>query len=107
MVYKQLKKGLRGLSIRPREVSISRTIISFGVDVSEDMLKKGAVEVWFDKDTNSVGFKPSKDSVTGFITKLKNKSGGTRITSKGACNRLPRGIYEATKEDDMWGYTSF
>lgn len=102
MVFEQLEKGLRGLAIKAKEVSIAKTVISFGVDIGKEMLGKGIVEIWLDTEHNKVGFKPGKDRMTGFSANTKSKSGGTRITSKVACERLPIGIYEAKKEDDMW-----
>lgn len=102
MVFKQLEKGLRGLAIKAKEVSISRTVISFGVEIGKDMLEKGAAEIWLDTELNKVGFKPTEDTFKGFTTKTQCKSGGTRITCKVACGRIPKGIYEAKEEDGMW-----
>ena len=102
MVFERIEKGYRGRPIGEEMISIAKTNISLGKIIGEELLKQGFVEIWLDRELNKVGFKSTKDSIRGF--KVQNSQSKTlaRITSNLACKFLPIGVYDTTKEEDMW-----
>ena len=102
MVFERIEKGLRGFSIGEKMISIAKTNISLGKIIAEELLKTGFAEIWLDRELNKVGFKSTKNSVSGFKLQQKEGYSGVRITSKLACQFVPYGLYDATKEGDMW-----
>ncbi len=102
MVFEIIEKGLRGFCIGDEMITIARTNISLGKTIGQEFLKTGFVEIWLDRDSNKVGFKSTKNEIRGFKVQSKDNGLGTRITAKRACESIPRGLYDAKKEDEMW-----
>ena len=102
MVFEIIEKGLRGFPIGKEMISISKTSISLGETIGEELLENGFVEIWLDRESNKVGFKLSKDGVRGFKVQKRDDNSLVRITSKLAVLFIPRGLYDAIKEEDMW-----
>ena len=102
MVFEIIKKGLRGFPIGNEMISISKTSLSLGETIGKEFLEMGFVEVWLNKESNKVGFKPTKDKIRGFKVQKSEGKELARITSKLACKFIPIGLYDSKKEDDMW-----
>jgi|SRR3990172_9802008 len=103
MVFEIYQKGTHNLRIRDNEISFAKTSITFGLNMKVDFLKKGYVEVYLDREENKIGFKPTKNQVTGFkVLYIENQDKLTRITAKQICSLIPVGRYEVTQEKDMY-----
>lgn len=102
MVFELYEKGSHSTMLTAKEVRIRKACISFGSDICEDIMKVGYVEVYFNRETNKVGFKPVENAVTGFHTPKRPDGKSLFLTSKTIAGMLPVGCYKAEKEDDMW-----
>lgn len=81
------------------DVSIAKSSMSFGVALTEKIMKKGYIEVYFDRDSNKVGIHPTTDSLRGF--KVTTKGSSKRGTTTGSfLKMLPPGIYNTYMERD-------
>lgn len=101
MVFEIIKKGLRGFPIGEEMISIAKTTISLGKNITDESLKYGFIEVYVDRDLNLVGFKFSKDNIRGFKL-LRRENSLSRINAKLISSIIPTGSYDAKKEDNMW-----
>jgi hypothetical protein len=91
-------------SLQGTTVSLSKTTISFGMDIQNEISDSGTyAEIYTDKENLLVGFRFVERSLTGF--KLHKESAGKQIVrcSPGRfLKTVPKGRHEAEKQGDMW-----
>ncbi len=97
MVFERIEKQ-RGnvMSIPPKEIVIGRGTISFGSEVLSWFGMEEHVEIYIDRELNKVGFKSTKNMVTGFKLQMNKKSG--YVGAKAIRDLLPRGNFEGKQE---------
>lgn len=102
MTFELYRKGVHGALLGDKEIRISNVVIAFGSEICKDLDKFGFCEIWLERENNKVGFKPTKNNVTGFKTPRRPNSISLFISSKSLASKFPKGSYEATKEKDIW-----
>lgn len=100
-LYKKMKQ-FNAKNIQPTEISITRTGFGMGPAIGEELKNSKYIEIHFDRENNRIGFKPSQNRLTGFTLQYKNPRKIAYLAIKSLAQKLPKGRYEATKEDDMW-----
>ncbi len=100
-LYKKMKRFNRK-NIQPTQISITRTGFGMGPTIGEEFRDSNYIEIHFDRENNKIGFKPSQNQLTGFTLQYKNPKKIAYLIIKTLAGLLPKGRYEATKEDDMW-----
>ena len=105
MAYQLYKKMCMfdGKKIPPTVISITRTSFSFGSAIGKEFTDStGFIEIYFDRENNKIGFKPAESRLTGFTAQHKKPGNCAYLVIKPLVEKLPKGRYLATKEDDMW-----
>lgn len=105
MTFELYKKGAHGIRLNPTEVRVCGVTVSFGDGIAAGLRKVGYCEVYLDRENNRIGFMATENKVTGFSTPERIGSKALYISSKTFAGLLPKGTYEAKKEDDMWVIT--
>lgn len=102
MTFRLHIKGAGNKALAATEIRICKTSISFGAEISEELNKLGYCEVWFDKENNRVGFKPTKNRVTGFHTPHRTNSKCLFISNSIVARRVTQGSYVAKYDQGFW-----
>lgn len=104
MVFELVRKGLRKPSLEENEVSISSSMIGIGNALSKSFEKQKCeyVEIYLDRETNQIGFKGCKDSLTGFKLMTDSKSLTKRISHQGLGKIVAHRRYDARFEEGFW-----
>ena len=102
MGFELHRKGIHGSKLALTEIRISKVVVAFGDDICLELRKYGFCEVYLDKENNRVGFKPTKNVVTGFKTPKRKETNNLYISSKNLASMFPLGSYEAKRIDNMW-----
>jgi len=101
MAFEIVKKNSAGTcGIQEDEVSIGKGSVSFGNKLGDMLREKGIFcEVYLDAKESKIGFRPTRDNVTGFAVS-RNKESKISI-SGGWVKRIQKGRYDAKVEDGM------
>lgn len=103
MTFELVEKGQWVKSpLNPMQISIRKTLLRFGADLTRHLGSDMFVEVYLDRKNNLVGFKSTESSMTGFKLGAHNSQSDKRLSISGIFLKwLPTGVYEAKIEGDM------
>ena len=101
-IYEKKQIGIKKIGFR--EISITKSYISFGDDVSNELKRNRFVEIHIDKENKRVGFKPTDEKANGFSLKDNSKFHSSYSLSVKLSNIVPKGRYLAYKDNSlgMW-----
>ncbi len=100
MVFEIYEKGTHiSHGIGGMQISVGKTCLTIGLEIFKFLDEKGFVEVYLDRKENMVGLKPSTDFTKGFRMHKKDKGNAYLVGSY--IKILPRGKYDAYKQDDF------
>jgi hypothetical protein len=101
MAFELMEKRMQGAtSIAQDEISVSKTTICFGTDLTDE-LRKGFIEIWLDKENNQIGFRPTASSITGFRISKDEKKGRYQLPLSKRKGFFPSGRYKFKRNKDM------
>ena len=101
MTFELFEKNMKGGALSGNQISVSRTQVSFGKNIKEKFIKLGFVEIYLDRKNNKVGFRPTKNIITGFKIR-KERERSASFQTKVIYEIIPIGVYDAEKEDGIW-----
>lgn len=104
--FKLFNKGQMGASSIPKDaISVGKNVIGFGEESQKLIKEKNFIEVYFDKDNNQVGLRPTTNTLTGFKIQRKGSTGHIDYATGSFVKQIPIGRYVWKMEGDMMTFS--